>query len=396
MMQILQEQNIEVRGIGMVASLGLDVSTCCASARAGLTKITPQENYPVTSLDDFDMQDLLTHEVPFVTNGYEGSARISRLIEASLLDLLQSVSEPLEEPISNEFYLAIPDPARLEAGENLRDTDTNEEQLQSVSKPKELAPEQFYDWEMLLKRAAANANWPGPVNLRFISISGHTGTAEAVAAAVQDLSQLKVNRAIVVCADSLLDASTITWLNTCGRLKQPAQAVGVVPGEAGVSLLIEKNDTGHKHLSQSLATMKAVAIDQDSRPLLLGAQSDGRILANLVAKISEIANWREGAHSWIISDQNGEYYRANEWGGLLFHLGSQQTNIVQSVLWMPAASFGDTGAASGAVAIAIACQAFARQYHPSSDVIVVSTSESSIRSIILLRKSKDAVIEGKR
>ena len=89
---------------------------------------------------------------------------------------------------------------------------------------------------------------------------------------------------------------------------------------------------------------------------------------------------------WIIADQNGEVYRANEWGHALVHL-IQAFPTTQNVrMWLPAIGFGDTGAASGGVAACQALRAFARNYHVENDAIVLSSSPWGERAAFVLGK----------
>jgi 3-oxoacyl-[acyl-carrier-protein] synthase-1 len=48
-------------------------------------------------------------------------------------------------------------------------------------------------------------------------------------------------------------------------------------------------------------------------------------------------------------------------------------------LWLPAASFGDTGAATGAVATCMAARAFERGYAPGDAALIGLSSESGER-----------------
>jgi 3-oxoacyl-[acyl-carrier-protein] synthase-1 len=127
-------------------------------------------------------------------------------------------------------------------------------------------------------------------------------------------------------------------------------------------------------------------LGRDDNTLLSGARPDGRELAEVITLIDRHARWNGHARPWLISDHNGEPYRAHEWGLALFHLGVQFPNMGDAAVWMPAGSFGDTGAASAAVAIAMVCEALRRQYAPSPGAVIVSSAEAGGRSAILLTR----------
>ena len=79
-------------------------------------------------------------------------------------------------------------------------------------------------------------------------------------------------------------------------------------------------------------------------------------------------------------------YRAMEWGNAVIRLVGNSQAFAEPVLWYPAASFGDTGAASGAVALCIAVNAFARGYAPAQTVAILSSAEDSSRAAVLLKR----------
>ena len=84
------------------------------------------------------------------------------------------------------------------------------------------------------------------------------------------------------------------------------------------------------------------------------------------------------AATWFVVDQNGEVFRANDWGCSLVRM--QGTNGIDSAptdVWYPAASFGDVGAASGAVATCMAMSAFERGYSPSPHAVVMTNSDGA-------------------
>ena len=74
----------------------------------------------------------------------------------------------------------------------------------------------------------------------------------------------------------------------------------------------------------------------------------------------------------VISDLNGEYWRAQQWGTAQPRLRSQ---MGAHPLHIPATSIGDTGAASGALGICYAAQLFAQRVACSRTALVLSSSD---------------------
>src|SRR5215813_4737977 len=106
---------IAITGRGMVASLGHDVDTCCAAARAGLVRSQPLD-YQVDSPDDSVGESAIGCPVPFLTAGFEGEARLLRLAQAGLTDLLRHVPEAPRTLASIPCYLSLPNPFRSYTG----------------------------------------------------------------------------------------------------------------------------------------------------------------------------------------------------------------------------------------------------------------------------------------
>ena len=86
-----------------------------------------------------------------------------------------------------------------------------------------------------------------------------------------------------------------------------------------------------------------------------------------------------------ITDQNGESYRAMEWGNTMVRLTARSQTFAEPLLWYPAASFGDTGDASGAVSLYMSSCAFERGYAPAKTVVVISSSDGPSLAAVLLK-----------
>ena len=84
----------------------------------------------------------------------------------------------------------------------------------------------------------------------------------------------------------------------------------------------------------------------------------------------------------FIGDLNGTERRALDWGHAIMRLRSKLESDLAVPLWLPAASFGDTGAAAGPVAICLAARGFDRGYAPNGNVVVWLSSESGLMGAI--------------
>jgi 3-oxoacyl-[acyl-carrier-protein] synthase-1 len=103
----------------------------------------------------------------------------------------------------------------------------------------------------------------------------------------------------------------------------------------------------------------------------------GRGLAAALVKVRDASGGPIAGDVYI--DLNGETWRAAELGGALATLGQGALGVHR--IHAPAASVGDTGAASGALAIACASQAFARGYSSGPKSWVISSADQGQISV---------------
>ncbi|MEW6381912.1 MAG: hypothetical protein AB1611_20235 [bacterium] len=376
---------IVITGRGMVSSLGHDVVTGCAAARAGIVR-AEQLDYPVRSPEDGEIENAIGHPVPLLTEGFEGPARLLRLVQAGLADLQKQAAGLPWLSFRVRCYLSLPNPLRPHTGIPL-DMEEKDRQAQiEESQEAEKEPPNADLAQRILQEAARLSGWQGDLPLlQFVTTSGNPGVAEALGRAIEDLSQGKIDLALIGGIDSLLDEDTLAWLESRGRFKTPSTPSGLQPGEAGAFLLVETLQSARARGAHALAVVQKICLTQDAGTLLTGEPPLGAGLAEALIGLTESADWDKAQQTvWLITDQNGESYRAIEWGNALIRLRARSSVFANPLLWYPAASFGDTGAASGAVAICMATGAFVRNYAPAPKVIVTSSSEGPLRAAILL------------
>lgn len=169
--------------------------------------------------------------------------------------------------------------------------------------------------------------------------------------------------------DSYLDPLTLSWLLEHGRLKSDDNPVGLVPGEAGVCMLLEHRSTQRPSIMQILGLGQARGPSwYEDEPAKLGAALGKAIEESLSGlKRSKIF---EGD---IISDHNGENWRAADLTYARHRLHPFLSNVPPPIF--PALSLGDVGAASSAVGLAVAAHTFARNYANGPNTLVLSRTE---------------------
>jgi 3-oxoacyl-[acyl-carrier-protein] synthase-1 len=380
------EQAFAVTGWGMVTSLGLDANTSCAAARAGLSRAVGLDHFRLKAPDG-DVLGIRGHSVPILADGFEGFARLVRLAQGGLSDLMRDLSDRNESEAhagSTGFYMSIPDPLRrftgllLIADAELRSNyERRSCEVRAIMTPAMIASQ-------LLRQAAELADWRGKVEIRYVASSGHTGVAEAMKVAIEDLYSGQVSQAIVGGIDSLVDEHSLQWLNDTARLKTPNVAAGLQPGEAAAFLSIERySSTG---ATRHLGLIETLQFALETNSLISGKPPLGDGLSRVLSLVG--ATGKAGEAAWLVTDQNGELYRAYDWGHAVTRLRPFQPSL-NHPLWYSAEAFGDTGAASGAVSLALALWGFQRDFAPSRSAIVASSADGPERSAVLISAPVD-------
>jgi 3-oxoacyl-[acyl-carrier-protein] synthase-1 len=197
-----------------------------------------------------------------------------------------------------------------------------------------------------------------------------------------------VKTAIVGGLESYIDVETLSWLSKTVRLKTDDVPSGFQPGEACAFILLETPQAAKARKAQVYGLIEGITLSQDSKTLLSGKPSLGQGMAEAVQKLSSVARWGKNKAFWVLCDQSGERYRAMEWGNAAVRLSERSKAFSEPIVWYPAASFGDTGAASAAVALCLATSAFKWGYAPSRTAAVISSSDGPQRAAILVSDIK--------
>ena len=263
--------------------------------------------YTVWSPDDGEVSFVTGHVIPELTLGFEGDARLMRIMHATLHELRTSVGHRWNTTCRMGAYLALSDPFREQSGAAL----VADAEIQSEMESAKQADSLPVDDEPIRRQftqAAQLADLPTQPVVTFISRQGQTATTQCVMQARADLDAGKFSQAIILACDSLLGETTLEWLENTGRLKSPAIPAGLAPSESGVAFLMEtSSDEG-----DALARLGPTDLGHEQQSLLSGETVLGSGLAELLRQI----DWSDGC-PWLITDQNGEEYRAMEWGQAL-------------------------------------------------------------------------------
>jgi 3-oxoacyl-[acyl-carrier-protein] synthase-1 len=317
------------------------------------------------------------HALPEVTRGFEGEARLLRLFQAGLEDLWPRAPETFWRDPMIGWYLALPSPLRIYEGlELIPDEEVRQERAADAQKAQAGVRAHEAVPQRLLQKAARLCNWPVPPVVSFTARAGRAGVGEALQRAAEDIRAGRVSAAVVGGVDTLLDEGTLSWLAATGRLKTINDPVGLQPGEAAAFLLLETERGAAARGARSWGTFDGVQVGRESRPWSSGraAMGDG-----LATALDGADPGSPEAAPWLVVDHCGENYSACELGNVVVRLRASRPGYAQAVLWYPAISFGDTGAAFGAVATCLVLRAFARRYAPGARAVIGGSSEGAAR-----------------
>jgi 3-oxoacyl-[acyl-carrier-protein] synthase-1 len=330
-------------------------------------------------------EQVIGHQASLFTRGFEGEARLVRLAQGALTDLLVQSRDVDWSQRRHSFYLSLPDADRLRTGTELvADDEARSKRIEEEAERQQEEPPSdplanATRGRRILERAARLAKWPVDVSARFTSVTGHAAGLESIRAALADLASGATEVAVVLGVDSWLDEGTLQWLHLCGRLKCDGYPAGFQPGEAGVAIAIAQG-TGPSAMT-ALARVHAVTVAGEERTLLSGASAAGEGLAKAIA---QAWNRHDARVPWIISDQNGEIYRATDWGHAVVRLRGQFDAFADPIVWYPALSFGDIGAAGALAGVCIAARAWERRYAPAAGALIAAASDGEHRAALLL------------
>jgi 3-oxoacyl-[acyl-carrier-protein] synthase-1 len=345
---------LAITSLGIVSSVGLDVETSCAAIRAKMSRPAPLVGTGVLDGASGQLIPVVGHPLRGVSDGFSSIGLWVRLAHGAIADAIRYGAVPPEA--DRRFWeqchmmLVVPamDPGRFSF---VDEEDPNP------------APVLSAYLESLLALTGL------PVRREHVQTfsAGHTGVAQALTLAAEEMASGRLERCLIVAVDSYVEAGAIDWLASRGRLKSGDNPVGLSPGEGASAVLVESAQAARNRGARVEAWVRSVNITDS--PGDDDASLDHFLLADaLAAALPPDRPYRGG----IITDANGEAWRAQQLGHALTRLGGQLGDF--DVLY-PAASLGDTGAAAAAIGLCMAARAFRRRYARSNNMVVLSLSD---------------------
>ncbi|MCY1080755.1 beta-ketoacyl synthase N-terminal-like domain-containing protein [Archangium lansingense] len=349
---------VPVTGIGMVTSVGFGAYPACAAIRAGIVRMNELDKSQRIADRPSWKPPLIGSPLKGLTDGYFGMGRWTRMTVDGLRDLMVNARLGGQEFEQLGIYLGLPSGGGI-----------SQERRQQL--------------------AARIAQWlqlPGLQSRIRIYSEGHASALKALQDALTQLQQGRFTQAVIGGVDSLVERERLTQLWTEGRLKTDENAVGLIPGEAAAFFLVESPVQARRRKAEVLAWLEAPSVAHEPVSPASGQPCNGLGLGRAIST-TLVGLTDRGAHTGLIlSDLNGELYRAEEFSKMvpraLQHLQQPWR------LWHPADCIGDTGAASSAISVCVGARALARGYAGTDNVLVCASSDEGLRGSVYLRSAR--------
>lgn len=340
---------LAMTGLGLMSSIGHGAAPACAALRAGISRPSPLDWQGVDE-DRPEAYRVTGHPVRLLA-GLPLLSRLSRLGAWALADVLgaSELERASPEAWSGTVLLPCLSPGRTDDAGHL-DTWLAEE---------------------LRVRLVLQALSGLPVRCHAPLWQGHAAALAGVRAAARLLEAGEAERVVVLGVDSLVTPEALAWLSLRRWLKTPDRPVGLMPGEAAAAVVLEPERAARRRGAPIQGYVEAVDVAAPGGEGAGGPPALGRRLAELL-----LAVWPAGVDVGdVYGDLNGQEHRAAAWGHACVPVREARPGT-SAAMHLPASCLGDTGAASGAVALCAAARAFVRRYARGASALVFSMGDA--------------------
>jgi 3-oxoacyl-[acyl-carrier-protein] synthase-1 len=210
---------------------------------------------------------------------------------------------------------------------------------------------------------------------------GHPTLCSLVAAAQESFAAAEASLAVLLLVDSFVDADRLAAMDHARRLRSQRSPDGVLVGEAGFALLLERVEgaEGHARTRSGRAPLALLGVPSfgDEPNTRTGeAHSTGRGLTQALRGLALPG----AASTWMVSDLDGSQYTAFEWSVATTRLSSSLGDIEPH--WHPLEATGDLGSATGGLQLLSAVHALRRGAAPAASAVLTSSSEGPMRAAL--------------
>jgi 3-oxoacyl-[acyl-carrier-protein] synthase-1 len=235
------------------------------------------------------------------------------------------------------------------------------------------APRPGFDDEagIRLARAIIQA-LPISVDKRSCSmvLEGHAGGVKLLLEAERLLTPGVAPAVLVGGVESYRDLAALRFIEQTGRLRTEDDPLGWIPGEGASFLLLTTRMRAERLGVSPVMTLDAAVTAIEPMPWYSGQPTIGAGLTEALRAALE----DPGVRVEVYCDLNGEPWRADEWG--YAYLRTAVHYVEPLAITHPADCWGDVGAASGPMLIAVAVEQMINDRSASKRALVWTASDT--------------------
>ena len=355
--------DIAISALGVHSSLGGSMDAA-AAFRCGLSRGQELQDWPYFDEETLHEHLLIGHPAAGLSDGFQGLGRFVKMGAYALEDMRQHLNSMDINPAKLGIFFVFP----ITDVNQAISADLKNEFGIFLTRLQELC------WIKVEKK-----------NTRAY-FEGRLGVISAIQDAQKFLKDGNIDYCLIGAIDTLLDSQRLSDFLIANKVKTMDNPTGLVPGEAACFILLERlSSTKHREnipevVLQQPSLVIAPDKDDDSEQIPTGC-----VLCEAMVGALDNAQATATDKGTIYCDMNGEDFKAADFGGALVRASSHYL-LSDWKLEIPALSFGETGAASGMIAICLAFQAFSRGYLFGDKALVVMSSEQGHSGAIVLRR----------
>ena len=355
---MISQYRLCVPATGLSSVLG-GMNQACAAFCAGIKLPQKSITFELHDSDEEQAQPLSIMGLPKSAFAYTGVARFSLNLAEAILDASAKFNFDKKIP----FVLMLPDP--------------NDRGLEGEWQSEELIEARVNLFGKQIMAAVGyilGAEMP-ELDCHFCH-ADHTGIAKALNFYQYKHLNSDWNTCLIGAVDSLLNNDTLEFLLNEDKFKCEDTPTGFVPAESAGVFVISPSQMEGVVFDCIVETGELITDDEQN----LMPSSCHFKLIDIPAE--------ESKKSLLISDINGEQFRAYEWGNLLLKL--HQNNFANDFTetYYPVETFGESGTSTGFVSWLIALHCLSRKIFSSVDNIILSLSDGERKDRALISLSR--------
>lgn len=337
------DQEVWVVGLGAHSVVGNDAASCAASVRAGIARTG---EHPSATLTDGDPMVVAMIPSAGECTGAERLAALAAPAVEQALEPLAAVSPP---PDALPLILGLPCPRPGLADDVAAGT------------------------------AAALARQQEQISEVQPMASGHAAGVAALARGLSLLHDQTHELCVVGGVDSWIEPETLAWLAAEQQVFCGANPHGFFPGEGAGCLLLAPADTACRLELPCLGRILAAATADTAAD---AAVNTGVALTTAWRRALEALPDEQLRIHQLVGDLNGQPDRAQEFAYALIRNRERFTGEAQVLA--PADRWGDVGAASAPLALALASRAGTRGHAPGHLALIWASSCDGLRGAAII------------